>query len=77
VRVHGDLVLGGITNQPLIVGEGYIGRCCAVTLVVGDDLYTIILPDTDATREKGLRNRKYGGVITKKLTSKLYPNQFR
>jgi hypothetical protein len=24
-----------------------------------------------------LRNRKYGGVITKKLTSKLYPNQFR
>ena len=50
--VHGHLILCGITNQPLIVGEGDVGWCCAVTLVIGDDFYTIILPDTDAANDK-------------------------
>jgi hypothetical protein len=50
--VHCDLILGGITNQTLIVGEGHIGWCCAITLVVRDDLYTIILPYTDTAGEK-------------------------
>ena len=52
VGVHRDLVLGGITDETLRVGEGDIGGCCAVTLVVGDDLDTVILPDTDATGEQ-------------------------
>lgn len=46
--VHGDLVLRGITNEPLSVGEGDIGRCGAVPLVIGDDLNAIVLPDADA-----------------------------
>ena len=50
--VHCNPILGSITNQTLIVGEGHIGWCCAVTLVVRDDLYTIILPYTDAAGEK-------------------------
>jgi len=33
IRVRGDLILGGIA-KPLIFGEGHIGWCCAVTLVV-------------------------------------------
>ena len=48
--VHGDLVLGGITDQTLGVGEGDERGCCAVTLVVGDDLNTIVLPDTDTAK---------------------------
>jgi hypothetical protein len=49
VRVHGDLVLGSVSDQPLIVGERHIGWCCVVTLVIGDDLYMVVLPDTDTT----------------------------
>jgi hypothetical protein len=48
VQVRGDLVLGSVTNQPL-VGERHIGECCVVTLVIGDDLYMVVFPDTDTT----------------------------
>ncbi|CAA7406321.1 unnamed protein product [Spirodela intermedia] len=47
-RVHGNLVLGGVADEALAVGEADIGRRGAVTLVVGDDLHTIVLPDPDA-----------------------------
>mmetsp|Transcript_9006 Transcript_9006/g.21102 ORF Transcript_9006/g.21102 Transcript_9006/m.21102 type:complete len:234 (-) Transcript_9006:4-705(-) len=46
-RVHGHLVLGSITDQTLLVVEGDIGGSGAVTLVVGDDLDTLVLPDTN------------------------------
>ncbi|KUI67228.1 NAD-specific glutamate dehydrogenase [Cytospora mali] len=36
VGVHSDLVLGGISDQTLGVGESDERGCCAVTLVVGD-----------------------------------------
>ena len=52
MRVHGDLIFSGIANQTLVVGEGHIRRCCAITLVICDDLYTIILPNTDAAVQK-------------------------
>lgn len=48
LRVHGDLVLGGITDQTLGVGEGDERRGCAVTLVVGDDLDAVVSEDTHA-----------------------------
>ena len=47
-RVHGDLVFGGITNQPLGVGEGDVRRSRPVTLVIGDDLDTVMLPYSHA-----------------------------
>ena len=50
VRVHGNLVLRGIANQTFVVGEGDIGRGCAISLVVCNDFYTIILPHTHATK---------------------------
>ena len=46
--VHGDLVLGGVTNEALAVCEANVGRRGAVALVVGNDLHAVILPHTDA-----------------------------
>jgi len=52
VGVHGNLVLCGITDETLIFKEGDIRGCRAITLVVGDDLNTIVLPNTDAAGER-------------------------
>ena len=41
-RVHGDLVLRGVTNEALCVGEGNERRCRPVTLVVCDNLNAVI-----------------------------------
>jgi len=48
VRVHGGLGFGGIPNQTLGLREGNVGGSGAVSLVIGDDFDTIILPDADA-----------------------------
>ena len=47
-RVHGDLVLGGVTDETLRVGEADVRRRRSVTLVVGDDLDAVMLPNADA-----------------------------
>mmetsp|Transcript_20197 Transcript_20197/g.58557 ORF Transcript_20197/g.58557 Transcript_20197/m.58557 type:complete len:686 (-) Transcript_20197:20-2077(-) len=44
--VHGSLGLGGISNQTLSFGKGNVGRSGTVTLVIGNNFDTIILPDT-------------------------------
>lgn len=47
-RVQGDLILSSIANESLVVRERDIGWGGAVALVIGNDLYTIVLPDTNA-----------------------------
>jgi hypothetical protein len=47
VGIHGNLILCSVADETLVVRERDIGWGCPVTLVVGDDLNTIILPDTD------------------------------
>lgn len=42
------MVLRSVTNETLVIGEGDIRGCCSVTLVVGDDFNSIILPHADA-----------------------------
>ena len=70
VWVHRDLVLGGIADQPLVVREGHIRGCCPVTLVVGNDFDTVVLPDTDtsAKGKKCCKNLDLGGNSMKETT---------
>src|SRR5882762_1395166 len=44
--VHGDLILCSITNNTFIVRERDVGGSCAISLIVCNNFYTIILPHT-------------------------------
>jgi hypothetical protein len=48
VGVQRGLILRSVTDETLAVGEGDIRGRGAVSLVVCDDLHSIVLPDTDA-----------------------------
>ena len=48
-RVGGVLVLGGVTDQAFLVGEGDIRRGDTVSLVVDENLNLSILHHTDTT----------------------------
>lgn len=58
VGVHRGLVLGGVADETLVLREGDIGRGRSITLVVGDDFDTVVLPHTDAAAKNG-QDRKY------------------
>ncbi|WJZ88861.1 hypothetical protein VitviT2T_008124 [Vitis vinifera] len=47
-KVHGDLVLGSITDQTLRVSESNIGRRSPVALIISYDLNTVMLPHPHA-----------------------------
>jgi len=47
-RIHSNLILRRIADQPLGVGEGYIAWCGPITLIIGDDLNLSMLENTHA-----------------------------
>ena len=46
--VDSGLVLSGVADEALAVGEGYVGGRDTVSLVVGDNLNAAVLEDADA-----------------------------
>lgn len=46
-RVGSGLVLGGVTNQTLLIGESDVGRSNSVTLIVDENLDLALLHHTD------------------------------
>jgi hypothetical protein len=51
-RVHCHLVLRGISNETLSVRERHIRRRGSVTLVVGNNFDSVVLPYSDAAISK-------------------------
>ena len=61
LRVGGQLVLGGVTHQPLTIGsEGDIAGSDTVALVVGNDFNTSVLENsnTETNRLEGSTAKK-------------------
>ncbi len=48
-RVHRHLIFCCIANEALCISEGDIARCRPVTLVIGNDLHSVMLPHAYAT----------------------------
>jgi len=48
IRIHGDLVLGGVSDETLGFRESHIAGRRAVSLIVGDDLDLAVLENADA-----------------------------
>jgi len=48
-RVHRHLIFGCIANEALCISEGDIARCRSVTLVISNDLHSVMLPHAYTT----------------------------
>ena len=90
--IHSSLGLGGITNQTFGFGEGDIGRGGTVTLVVGNDFDTVVLPDTNtrvggskidtdgfsgySCRVQGQTRRKLVNALYRSFVGKIHENRW-
>jgi hypothetical protein len=73
--IHGGLVLSGVTDETLAFRERDIGWGCSITLIIGDDLNTIILPYTNTTMK--IVNIPREGVGKGLLTSMWCQDRFQ
>mmetsp|Transcript_111395 Transcript_111395/g.156381 ORF Transcript_111395/g.156381 Transcript_111395/m.156381 type:complete len:480 (+) Transcript_111395:731-2170(+) len=62
--VSSDLILGGITDQSLGVSETNVRGSGSVTLIVGDNFDSVILPDADARVSGTKIDTNSSGVAT-------------
>ena len=65
VWVVRELILGGVADKSLLVGEGDPGRCDTITLVIDEDVDFAILHDTNAgvLRANGQRRHEVSGGV--------------
>jgi hypothetical protein len=61
-RVSGDLVLGGISDQSFGFSESDIRRSSSVSLIIGDNFYSIVL-ENSYTRVGGSEINSNGGAF--------------
>ena len=63
--VSGGLVLGGVSDQTLILGEGDVGRSNSVTLIVDENLDLALLHHTDtAVSSSQILDESVSGVMS-------------
>jgi len=74
LRVHGSLVLGGLTNQTLLIVEGDEGGSGEATLLVGDDLDIGSLVDGNARVGRAWKVAKIK-TVSKNPAAKMRPPQ--
>lgn len=74
LRVHGSLVLGGFTDQTLLLGEGNEGRGGKATLLVGNDLNIGTLVDGNARVGRAWKVAKIE-TVSKNPAAKMRPPQ--
>jgi hypothetical protein len=60
--IRGGHVLCGIAHEALLIRETHVRRRRAVSLVVCDNLYTIILPNAHA-RKRSAKVNSYGDIF--------------
>jgi len=71
--VHGSLVLGGITDETLLLGEGNVRRSGTVTLLVSNDLNTLALPDGNAGVGGTIEGNMTRESVQVRVTEAKYP----
>ena len=47
-RISSYLIFSGVTDKALVLGESHIRGCCVVALIIRDDLYFVVEPNTHA-----------------------------
>jgi hypothetical protein len=65
-RVTGNLVLGGVSYESFGFGESNIRRGGSVSLIIGNDIHSLVLPDTH-TGVSGSQIYSYGGAFYRLL----------
>lgn len=62
-----DLVLGRIADEALCVRESHIGGRHSIALVVGDDLYSVVLPDAHTPAKRAPTSHRQRKGYTRPL----------
>lgn len=69
LRIGSVLVLGGVTDEALLISESDVGGSDTVSLVVGENLNLAVLHHTNTTR--GLQVSSTGSMVSEAVLSRI------